>query len=351
MSIRKLSIIIIILTLGILGIYWIWHREHNTNAMGAGIPPSMVNVATAKLQPWQTQIPATGTLSALQGVLLKSEVAGRVTKIYFNSGCNVISGSPLVDIDPGVIQAQLAQAIAKAKLSSDDYQRAIELFQRGALSKQDMDTAQSNKMADAAGVKQMQAQLNQYQITAPFSGRTGLQLFNLGDYISVGQALVNLQQLDPLRVDFTVPENYLGQINSGDTVQIQSDTESNKTILGKVTAIDSAIDPATRTIALRANIPNANQKLLPGGFVQVVLLAGKSQMLVTIPQTALVYDASGNYVYTVVNQHAVKTPVTTGQQNSTQISVLSGLKPGDQVVVAGQLKIGDGSPVMAVPAG
>lgn len=351
MFIQKLSMTIIILVFAIAGISWIWIKEHHSNAVGAGIPPSMVNVSIAKLQAWQTQIPATGTLSAIQGVMLKSEVAGRVTKIYFDSGADVAAGAALVDIDPGVIQAQLAQAIAKAKLSSDDYQRAIQLFQRGALSKQDMDTALSNKLADAAVVKQELAQLNQYQIHAPFSGKLGLRQFNLGDYISAGQALVNLQQLDPLRVDFTVPENYLGQIQVDDVVQIQSDTDPNTTIVGKVTAIDSAIDPATRTIALRASVPNPNQKLLPGGFVQVVLLAGKPQQLVTVPQTAIVYDASGNYVYTVVNNHAVKTPITIAQQNSDQIAMATGLKAGDQVVVAGQLKIGDGSPVMAMPAG
>jgi membrane fusion protein (multidrug efflux system) len=343
------SIVLLTLTVIILTVWKVAHGHSNNQSASGGIPPSMVTVATAVLQPWQQQIPATGTLTAMQGVMMKSEVAGRITKIYVDSGADVNAGDPLVDIDPGMMQAQLASAIAKANLSSDYYNRALDLTQKGALSKQDLDTALSNKNSDAAVVQQYQAQLAQYQIHAPFSGRLGLRQFNLGDYITAGQALVNLQQLDPLRVDFTIPENFLSLINVGDAIQIQSDTLPDQIVKGSVSAIDSAIDPTTRTIALRATVPNPQQKLLPGGFVQVTLLAGKPQMLVTIPQIAVVFDPTGSYVYTVVNQHAVKTSITIAQQNNTQVAVSAGLKANDQVVSAGQLKIGDGLPVMIAP--
>ncbi len=350
MSNRIRNLIVLLTFTAIFLIVWdVAHGHSNNQANGGGMPPSMVSVAAANLQPWQQQIPATGTLTAMQGVMMKSEVAGRVTKIYADSGTDVKSGDPLVDIDPGMMQAQLASAIAKANLSSDYYNRALDLTQKGALSKQDLDTALSNKNSDAAVVKQFQAQLAQYQIHAPFNGHLGLRQFNLGDYISVGQSLVNLQQLDPLRVDFTVPENFLSAIRVGDAIQIQSDTQPNQIVKGNVSAIDSAIDPTTRTIALRATVPNSQQKLLPGGFVQVTLLAGKPQMLVTIPQIAVVFDPTGSYVYTVVNQHAVKSPITIAQQNNTQVAVSAGLKTNDQVVTAGQLKIGDGSLVMIAP--
>ncbi len=353
MSNRIRNSIVLLTLFVIFMIIWKVAHGHSQSAQSGfgGIPPSMVSVTNAVTQPWQQQIPATGTLTAMQGVLLKSEVAGRVTKIYADSGTNVNAGDPLVDIDPGMMQAQLASAIAKANLSSNYYNRALDLFQKGALSKQDLDTALSNKNSDAATVHQAQAQLAQYEIHAPFAGRLGLRQFNLGDYISVGQALFNLQQLDPLRVDFTVPENYLSAIGVGDGIQIQSDTIPNQSMKGSVSAIDSAIDPTTRTIALRAVIPNPQQKLLPGGYVEVTLLAGKPQMLITIPATAVVFDPTGSYVYTVVNQHAVKTLINIAQQSSTQVAVSSGLKLGDQVITAGQLKIGDGSPVMTAPPG
>lgn len=356
--VKHIRFIFILIAFGI-GITFLVHSNlgHAKSASssaapaGGGMPPSMVSVAPAVLQPWQQQIPATGTLTAMQGVMLKSEVPGRITKIYVDSGASVTTGDPLLDIDPGIMQAQLASAIAKAQLSAGDYTRALELFHRGALSKQDLDTALSTKQADAAAVNQAQAQLAQYEIHAPFSGKLGLRQYNLGDYVTAGQALINLQALDPLRVDFTIPENFLGQIQVGDKILLQSDAIPNQTRTGNITAIDSAIDPTTRTIALRALIPNPDQKLLPGGFAQVTLLAGQVHMLPTIPQIAVVYDATGSYVYVVVNQHAIKTPITVGQQNNDQVSVTSGLKVNDQVVVAGQLKIGDGSPVMVMPPG
>lgn len=353
MSNRIRKSIVLISLFVILFTIWKVTHAHSQSAgyAGGGIPPSAVSVAKAMNKPWQQQIPATGTLTAVQGVLLKSEVAGRVTKIYADSGAQVKAGDPLVDIDPGMVQAQLASAIAKANLSSNYYNRALDLFQKGALSKQDLDTALSNKNSDAAVVNQAQAQLAQYEIHAPFAGRLGLRQFNLGDYITAGQALFNLQQLDPLRVDFTVPENYLALISVGDSIQIQSDTIANQSMKGNISAIDTAIDPTTRSIALRAIIPNPQQKLLPGGFVQVTLFAGKPQNLITIPATAVVFDPTGNYVYTVVNQHAVKVAINIAQQNSSEVGISSGLKLGDQVVTAGQLKIGDGSPVMIAPPG
>jgi len=307
-----------------------------------------VEAATVVNQDWPTKIQATGTLNAEQGIMLKSEAAGIVTAVYFKSGQTVKAGAPLLDIDPGILKAQLAAAQAQADLTSGDYGRAIELFKRGALSKQDMQTALANKQADAAKVQALQAQLNHNVIKAPISGKLGLKLFNLGDYITIGQSLVNLQSIDPLRVDFSVPENNVGEINKGDTVVLSTGNNTTQTFTGTVSAVDSAINIDTRTLSVRADVPNPAQKLLPGMFVQVTLYTtGAGKPLATVPQIAVVYDANGDYVYKIVDDKALKIPVKIIKENKQQVAVTA-LQAGDRVVTQGQLKIHEGALVHAI---
>lgn len=350
MTKRKKILLGIIATAIIAYLGWHFYSKKMAGGWGQGFPPMPVSVTTVKEQPWQEQIQATGTLNANEGVMLKSEAAGRITKLFVTSGATVKAGDPLLEINPAILQAELSAAVAHDELSKGDYQRAIALYKRGALSKHDLEAAKANELADAAAVAQYKAQLDQNIIRAPFAGKLGIIQVNLGDFISMGQALVNLQSLDPLRVDFSVPENYFNKVQIGDKVQLKADMYLDKIFNGAVQAIDSAIDSNTRNLALRAQIPNPEHKLIPGSFVQVTLLTGKPQPYLTIPLTAIVYDATQNFVYTVVKEHAVKTPIVIDQQNSEQASIKSGLKAGDVVVTAGQLKIGDGAPVMLLPS-
>jgi len=325
---------------------WQWFVAMKTHEYMANMKTDVVT-AVAKKEDWQVKIQASGTLSATQGIMLKSEVAGNVTKIYFQSGQEVKAGDAILEINPGILKANLASAQAKADLNSGDYDRAIELFKRGALSKQDLDTALANKTSAEADLQAAKAQLSQNVITAPITGKLGLNQFNLGDYITVGQPLVNLQDISTLRVDFSIPQNDSANVHAGDAVTIHSDMFPTENFTGQVSAVDTAIDINTRTIAVRAKIPNPTQKLLPGSFVQVILDAGLPQMVVTIPQLALVYDSSGNYVYKVIKDKAVKTSVTILHQTSQTVAV-TGLNEGDVVVTQGQLKIFDGANVHAV---
>lgn len=349
MTERKRKLIFLAALLLVFGISlwkgWEWFVALKTKEYMENMKTDVI-VATAKAQDWQTRIQASGTLNAIQGVMLKSEVAGNVTKIYFHSGDAVKAGDVLLEINPGVLKANLVAAQATADLNSGDYDRATALFKRGALSKQDLDTALANKASALANLQAAKAQLAQNIITAPIDGKLGLTLYNVGDYINVGQSLVNLQSLDTLRVNFSVPQNNASQIKSGDPINVQSDSFPGETFQGSVSAVDTAVDVNTRTVAIRAHIPNPNGKLLPGSFVQVTVDAGAQNMLVSIPQLAVVYDASGNYVYTVVNGKAVKTPIKILQTNKNMIAV-SGLKDGDAVVTQGQLKIHDGANVHA----
>ncbi|MDX2163852.1 MAG: efflux RND transporter periplasmic adaptor subunit [Gammaproteobacteria bacterium] len=349
MTQRKRGLILLLTLVLIIAISawkgWQWFVALKTKEYMANMKTA-VEAAVATPKDWQNKIQASGTLNAIQGVMLKSQVAGNVTQIYFHSGDEVKFGDVLLEINPGILKANLISAQAKANLMSGDYDRAIALFKRGALSKQDTDTALANKESALADLAAVKAQLAENVITAPFSGKLGITQYNLGDYINIGQALVNLQSIDTLRVDFSVPQNQFSDIAPGDTIKIRSDSLPGQVFEGQVSAIDTAVNVDTRTVAIRAEIPNPEHKLLPGSFVQVTLYAGSPTPLITIPQTAVVYDANGNYVYKIVNDVAVKAPVTILQTSKKEIAV-SGLKEGDVVVTEGQLKISDGAKVHA----
>ncbi len=340
--------VVIILAAGIVIGFYHHKAGASTGGPGDGMPPTAVKTAIAKTQSWQPQIQATGTLNAENGIMLKAETTGRVTKIFFESGQKVKAGDPLLEINPDILKAQLNAAEAQARLTAGNYDRALKLYDRKVLSQQDLDTALANKHSDAAKTEQIRAQLAQNLIHAPISGKLGLRLFNLGDYIKEGQNLVNLQSTDLLRVDFSIPGNKLYEVHPGDKVIVHYDAYPHQSFEGKVTALDSAIDPATRSVSVRAEIPNPEGKLFPGDFVQVNLYAGNPRPLLTIPQLAVIYEATENYVYIVEKDHAVKKPIEIAEQNSDQAALKSGLQAGDVVVTEGQLKIGDGAPVHAI---
>ncbi len=335
-----------IVALVIIGLISIVFFCTSCSKKGGGMPPAVVEASPVKLQSWQTQVQAIGTLSASQGVVIKPEVGGRITGIYFHSGDHVQANAPLIQLDPQILKAQLAVSQAKIILSKANYNRFLQLFAKRVSSQADLDTALSTYQSDTATLAQNQALLQQTLIRAPFEGRLGLRLINLGDYINAGDPITNVQDLDPIRVDFSVPEVYLGQLGIGEKVLIRTKAFPNQTFEGKVYALDATVDPNTHGISMRASIPNKNQKLLPGIFVEITLLTGKPEKVITIPETALSYAEDGQYVYKIVNNLAIKTKIQTGEHKNNQVAVLSGLKEGDVIVSAGQFKIvGDQAPV------
>ena len=343
---RRLFIGIFSLTIIItLNIFTLAHAKDKSTAMD--IPPAVVLIAPVKLESWQSAITATGTLAGNQSVTIKPEISGRVTAVYFHSGEDVKAGTPLLQLNADILQAQYTQSAAQAKLSEANYQRSVLLFQKKVISKADLDNGLAKFESDKASAEKAKAELNQALIRAPFDGRLGLRMVNLGDYVSSGQTIVDLVSINPLRVDFRVPEIYLNQIKSGQTVEIYSRSYSDVTFTGKVYAIDAEIDASTRTLGVRAVVDNKQGKLLPGAFVDVKLMTGSPQKLITIPQTALSYESEKVFVYKVVNGKAVKTIITTGERRGDDIAVLTGLKADDSIVAAGQLKVSDGQPVIS----
>ncbi len=313
----------------------------------AQMPPVVVETVTIKTVTKPEQITATGNLISIPGIIVKPEVAGRITKVYFKSGDVVGKGAALVEINPDVIKANLVAAQAELKVKKLNFDRAVSLYKTKDISQAEFDQAQSNYDAAKASVDGIQAKLRQTTITAPFAGKLGLSQVNEGDYVTSGQNIVSLQTVDPLKVDFSIPEVYQSKVANSQTVLLSTDAYPQETFSGQIEATESLINPNNRTLGVRANVPNSSGKLIPGGFVNVVVQFSKQQVI-TIPQTSIVYDPDGSYVYKVVGDKAEKTKIVLGAKDSDNVEVRSGLKVGDVVVTAGQLKIYPGAHLIIV---
>lgn len=313
-------------------------------------PPAFVETTRVTLSGNQQNISSTGDVVANPGIIVRSEIAGRITQIFFKPGEKVVAGAPLIEIYPDVIKAELAQCQADLKLKQLSFERKAKLYETRTVSKAEYDDALAGLNSAKAKVDEANAKLRQTLLTASFSGRVGINLVNLGDYVNMGQDLVSLQALDPIYIDFSIPEMYAHQVRVNQEISVTSEASPNEIFKGTVLAIDPLADSKTRSIKIRGIVPNKEEKLLPGTFVEVTLLTGKQQQAIKIPQTAIVYDAAGNYVYKVVDGHAKKTTVILGERDGTDILVKQGLNVGDVVVIAGQLKIAmDGAMVIMAP--
>lgn len=317
--------------------------------MAMEMPPVVVEAVQAISKPWQQRISATGTLVANQGIIIKSEIEGRVTNIYFTPGASIEARAPLIQLNSDILKAKLAAATAQYQLSESNYTRGLEIFKKRVIAKAELDKLLATRNSDKARMEMEQATLNQSLIRAPFSGRIGLNLVNEGDYVRAGQELVNLQALDPMRVDFSIPEVSIGKIAVGQSAIIYSRAYPNQPFTGRVSAIDTMENPNTRSVAARASVPNKEQRLLPGGFVEVELLVGSHANVIMLPQTAIVEAETGHYVYKVVEKKAVKTPVKLGDRTKSDVVIVQGVNPGDVIVTAGQMKLQDGASVLIQP--
>ncbi len=349
-SLKKItSYVIFIILLIALGYTAYRFLHHSSKQSGMHkMPPTVVETAKVENTTWQEEISATGTLNANQGVMIRPDVAGQVTKIFFKSGTYIEQGKPLVQIYPDILQAQLARNKAALRLSELDFQRYAALYKKGSISKSQYDQAAAKLAQDKAVTEETEAELRQHTLTAPFAGQAGLRLVDLGDYVSPGQNIVSLQAIDPMRVEFSIPEVYLNLLAIGQTVDIKTVANPETTFKGTVYAFDSVVDPNTRSLDMWAHVPNKDHKLIPGTFANLTLYAGSKKKILKIPQRAVVYDKDGNYVFKIINKTAKKTPITAGLRKKDDIEIISGLEAGDIVVTAGQLKLFDGSPVLFV---
>jgi membrane fusion protein (multidrug efflux system) len=314
----------------------------------------VVATGTATMQVWQPRQTAVGSARASNGADLAAEIGGVVDQISFESGQDVAAGTVLLRLRPNDDDAKLAQLAASADLDAITLQRdQKQLAVHGV--------AQATVDSDAAALKVARAQVAAQQavmaekiVRAPFAGRLGVRQVDIGQFLSAGTTIVTLQQLDPMLVDFYLPQQALDQIAVGQKVEVTADAYPGRTFEGVVSSLNSKVDPSSRMLQVRASIPNADGKLLPGMYLSVSVASGAPQSLVTIPLAAVAFNPYGSLVYVLHNE---KDPqgkdvqvvrqqfVTTGASRGDQVSILKGISANDVLVTAGQLKLHNGSVV------
>jgi len=299
--------------------------------------------------PWQPKLKATGSLRAIKGVNVTTELSGMVQKILFTPGSLTKEGTLLVQLNADAEIGQLQSLQAQQKLAQITYKRDKAQYAIHAISKQTLENDYENLQSLIGQVTQQQAIVAKKSIRAPFSGRLGINQVNPGQYLNTGDKIVSLQTLDPIYADFYLPQQTLAKIQIGQTVVLTSDTFVGKIFKGKVTSIDSAVNNTTRNIEVEATIANPKYELTPGMFAAIEVDIGNPKKYLTLPQTAISYNSYGNIVYIVQKKDdkltAKQVFVVTGETRGDQITVLKGLSENDTVVTSGQLKLKNGTEV------
>jgi len=321
-----------------------------------GMPPQTVSTIVANYREWQPKLHAVGSLHAVRGVDINPEVPGVVAKIHFKQGQDVKQGDLLLKLDASSDTARLQSLKAVAKLARITYRRDLAQFQVKAVSKQTVDTDKANLKQAIANAAEQQAMVNKKFIRAPFSGRLGIRQVDVGQYLNVGAGIVTLQTLDPIYLDFFLPQQTLNAIRVGQQVIARINTWPGLTFSGKVIVINPQVESSTRNIRIRAILKNPMHKLLSGMYATVDVVSGSSQRYITLPQTAIVYNPYGNIVYLAGEKGTGKQGkprlvakavfITIGSTRGDQVAIIKGIKEGDTVITTGQIKLRNGSPIL-----
>jgi membrane fusion protein (multidrug efflux system) len=314
-------------------------------------PPEAITTIVAREETWPSTQNVVGTMAAIHGVTVSADLPGTVEQIKFDSGKWVQAGDVLVELDTRQERAQLAAMEAQRDLTKINYNRMQQLVNEGVISRSDYDKATADQKAADANAAEVRATIARKTIRAPFSGVLGIRQVNLGQYLAAGTAIVPLQSLNPIYVNFSVPQQILGQVKAGHNVRISSDDLPGRGFSGRVNAIDSVVDQNTRNVQVQATLANPEGKLRPGMFVQVEVGVGAKRSVIPLPASAISYAPFGDSVFVVtdmkgpngqayrgVRQQFVKVEGARGDQ----VAVISGLKPGDEVVTSGVFKLRNG---------
>jgi membrane fusion protein, multidrug efflux system len=317
-------------------------------------PPVAVTSVVAKQEVWPATTGVIGTMEAVRGVMVSADLPGSVARINFESGKTVKEGEVLVELDTREERAQLASLEAQRDLAKVNFGRMQELVKEGVISRLEYDQATAQQKQTEANVAQVRATIERKTIRAPFSGTLGLRKVNLGQYLSAGNAVVELQALNPIYVDFGLPQQALGQVRVGRSLRVTSEDLPGRVFTGRVTALESVVDQTTRNVQIQATLPNPQGKLQPGMFVQVEVVLGVDRSVVTLPASAIAYAPYGDSVFVItdlkdpkgqtyrgVRQQFVKLEGSRGDQ----VAVVSGLHAGDEVVTSGVFKLRNGAAV------
>jgi membrane fusion protein (multidrug efflux system) len=335
------------------GAFWYLHlgaEGEQGHGAAAQQGPAAVAVEVAEVEVGQVvdAMTVTGNLRSDESADISAEIEGRVEGVHFTEGQTVEQGDLLFTLDDAVYRAELATAEANLELSQRNSERAVELLERNAGTVRARDEAQAQLAIDRADVDLARARLEKTRIAAPFAGVVGLREVSVGGYVEPGQDLVNLEDIDPIKVDFPVPERALSAVEVGQPIEVTVTAWPDRTFEGEVYAIDPRIDPQGRSIAIRATIDNKEGLLRPGLFAAVRLITARRDQALLVPEQAIFAQQGKPYVYKVVDGVARLTEVTLGARRVGQAEITSGLAAGDVVVTAGQLKLQDGAAVRVI---
>ena len=317
-------------------------------------PPEAVTTIAAKQEVWPSTLSVVGTMNAIHGVTVSADLPGTVDQINFDSGKWVKEGEVLVQLDTRQERAQLAATQAQQDLAKINYDRTQQLVNEGVMSRQDYDKAMADHRQTEANTAEIKATIDRKTIRAPFSGVLGIRQVNLGQYLAAGAPIVPLQSLDPIYVNFNVPQQIVGRMQPGRNVRITSDNLPGTAFTGRVNAVDSVVDQSTRNVQVQATLANPGGRLHPGMFVEVEVGVGEQRTVFPLPASAISYAPFGDSVFVVsdlkspsgepyrgVRQQFVKVEGSRGDQ----VGVISGLNPGDVVVTSGVFKLRNGAAV------
>jgi membrane fusion protein, multidrug efflux system len=354
---KRMILMLVVVALVVGGLGFIKFRQIQVAiAQGANfqMPPTAVTTVIAKKETWPATLSVIGTAEAIQGVTVSADLPGTIDKIHFESGQWVHEGDILVELDTRQERAQLASNEAQRDLAAINYGRSQELVKEGVIARQDYDNAAAQQKATEAQVGDIRAAIARKTIRAPFSGLLGIRQVSLGQYLAAGQAIVALQSLDPIYVNFGVPQQDTPRVLPGHMLRITDTDLPGMQFAGKITALDSVINEQTRNIQVQATLANKGNKLRPGMFVQVELPLGQPRDVISLPASAINYAPYGDSVFVVADmtdpkghqyhgarQQVVKIDGSRGDQ----VAVVSGLNPGDEVVSSGVFRLRNGASV------
>jgi membrane fusion protein (multidrug efflux system) len=358
-SAKKMIIMLLIAGAIVGGVVWFQAFKNKMIAQaikGQANPPQTVSTTVARESTWQPSVEALGSFTASEQASLSAEVSGLVTAIHFESGQKVRAGERLVELNPAPLRAQLAQLEAQAALAELNLKRDEAQLKAQAISRAVVDNDRATLKSARAQVEAQKALIAQKAIVAPFSGQLGIRQVNLGQYLAPGTAVVTLQKLDPMEIDFTVPQNQIDLVKVGVEAKVETSSVPGQSFDAKVTAIEPQVDATTRNLKARARVANPQNLLLPGVFAIVRVTAGEPHEYVTLPNAAVAYNPYGATVFIVKEgaKGADGKPkltveqrfVTTGPTRGDQVAILKGLNAGETVVSGGQLKLRNGSTVI-----
>ncbi len=353
---KRLIFMLAVMAAVIAGLGLVKFKQFESAAQAAiQPPPEAVTTIVAKQETWPATLTAIGTVAAVQGVTVSADLPGTVERITFDSGRPVGKGDVLVQLDTRQERAQLAAEEARRDLARVNYARMEELVREGVISRMEYDRAMAEQRETEARVGEIRATIERKTIRAPFSGILGIRQVNLGQYLSPGSAVVPLQSLDPIYVNFAVPQQVAAQVKTGHSVRVTIAELPGAGFTGRISAIDSIVDPATRNVQVQATLANPEGKLRPGMFVQAEVGVGASREVIALPASAISYAPYGDSVFVVAElkdasgttyQGAKQQFVKLEGARGDQVAVVAGVNPGDEVVTSGAFKLRNGVAVL-----